>query len=29
MIIAQAQLEGLTVATPDKAFAPYGADLFW
>ena len=29
MIIAQAQVEGLAVATPDKAFAPYDVDIFW
>jgi len=29
MIIAQAQVEGLMVATPDKAFVPYDAEIFW
>jgi PIN domain nuclease of toxin-antitoxin system len=29
MIIAQAQVEGLAIATPDKAFAPYHVEIFW
>jgi PIN domain nuclease of toxin-antitoxin system len=29
MLVAQAQIEGLTVMTPDTAFAPYGVSLFW
>ncbi len=29
MLIAQAEIEGLTIATPDHAFAPYGVPLLW
>jgi PIN domain nuclease of toxin-antitoxin system len=29
MIIAQAQIEGFAVATPDTAFDAYDVDLFW
>jgi PIN domain nuclease of toxin-antitoxin system len=29
MIIAQALVEGLPVATPDRAFEPYGVPLVW
>ncbi len=29
MLIAQAEIEGLTIATPDHAFAPYGVPLIW
>jgi PIN domain nuclease of toxin-antitoxin system len=29
MLIAQAALENLTIATPDPAFAPYGVPLIW
>jgi PIN domain nuclease of toxin-antitoxin system len=29
MLIAQAGVEGMMIATPDPAFAPYGVPLFW
>ena len=29
MLIAQAEIEGLSIATPDSAFARYGVDLVW
>lgn len=29
MLIAQARLEGIPIATPDKAFATYDVDRFW
>lgn len=29
MLIAQAEIEGLTIATPDSAFSPYGVPLIW
>jgi PIN domain nuclease of toxin-antitoxin system len=29
MLIAQAKIEGLTIATPDPAFTPYGVPLLW
>ena len=29
MLVAQAKIEGLTVMTPDVAFAPYGVPLLW
>jgi PIN domain nuclease of toxin-antitoxin system len=29
MLIAQAEIEGLTIATPDRAFSPYGVPLLW
>ncbi len=29
MLIAQAEIEGLTIATPDRAFAPYGVPVIW
>ena len=29
MLIAQAEVEGLIIATPDPAFAPYGVPLLW
>lgn len=29
MIIAQAQIEGLAIATPDPAFAAYDVERFW
>ena len=29
MLIAQADIEGLTIATPDPAFTPYGVKVFW
>jgi PIN domain nuclease of toxin-antitoxin system len=28
-MIAQAQIEGLTIATPDEAFAAYNVELLW
>jgi PIN domain nuclease of toxin-antitoxin system len=29
MLIAQAQLEGLTLVTHDERFRPYGGDILW
>jgi PIN domain nuclease of toxin-antitoxin system len=29
MLIAQAQVEGMSIATPDRAFAAYDVELFW
>ncbi|MDB5394453.1 MAG: hypothetical protein JWM91_1959 [Rhodospirillales bacterium] len=29
MIIAQAQIEALTIATPDDSFSAYDVERFW
>jgi PIN domain nuclease of toxin-antitoxin system len=29
LLIAQAEVEGLTIVTPDPAFIPYGVPLLW